>query len=1507
MPVRRTPILPILLAALLFFVGGVAQAYSGEEVSSSPLASIASLPDDEWLSAAVGIQRKWDARPPVEIVSYHSNERQIDFRFRVDDFEDDCPSVALVVPEATITTATLSGVEVVSPDSSGYDYRASITSETLALDVQLLGYVRNHRIARVAIPQTLPTHAGLRVRSGAGRIVFDVHAESGPVAPVSRGAIRQTVERFVSNPQDLDRFAVDVDRISSASAPLAWVPGEGMKSPFWLRLPVARTGLYRITGAELLQSGVVPASVSPSSIHLVREGQRQPMLVIPGSSTTGLAADAAFVFYGYENDSRFTTTATYWLASDPSSSTAAFAAAEKATGQPTQTAIVYQDFKVVEQDHEVFTRKDEFLSILGYRWIWQELDTSHPLEFEFDLPGLAPSSADLSSTLHLYCQAWSPGQMPAIRVTVNGGLQQVLRIGSEKDLDKPFRIPVGLVRERGNKVRLELVQTVTTASSSAASPARFQIYMDRLSVSYSRLYKMDQDRLEFASPSGATATTETATSRTVQYRIANVPAGRRVIALDTTGKPASLVELTVDGQGGASFVVPERSPRTYLLQTIDSALTVPLVKYEPGENLRSTGNVADYIIISHADFLAESRRFAEWKQRGGQYVVKVVDVRDVYDQFAAGMETPEAIRAFLGYAAKHWKGTAVCAPATYVLLVGDATSAYRNEFRNQVANFVPSCTLEPQLGSSDRYASDKWFVTFCGEDWLADAFLGRFSANNVADLRTIIDKQIAYTTSSAAGAWRNTLAYVADHSDFEASIRNVQARVPREFFQQRVFMSDEPWIDNYYFPKEIADAKKAKVSPETTRKIRDTINSGTVLLTYFGHGSPNIWSNERIWFGGDSENSDNLMLTNRDRLPILVNMTCNSGAIDYPMPKWNVCITEDFMRVPNGGAVACYVPTGPGVTSQHELFTQEITRSLLRERVGPLAPAFALAEWRYILAQNPVDLVRMFVLLGDPSLIPCLTPLADLPPGDRTVGQAPLPEVFRTRMGNYQFVSREDGSSRSAVMDYGVGVAALAPPEAIGGAYSHAAVAAHSGGGRQAESVVAPLLQEPVLDVLNWRTLPTAVLAGVETTFQVVARNTCLWPARQLSLELSGPDGVSLGVSQPMDLLAGETAVFAIKFRPPVGLKQYRLTERRGARAGALTGKPLNLAAADPNSRLAAVDVDTSSVRVEYLRTGEKCTAIVRFDLWNISAQSLATLKVALRPADGYFRSDTLAFVPHAEPGAMAKVELRLPLETSAPQSMKYVVQFDPESSFREGKWPEVGLLIGHAHMADLMVVSEGIRASNTSPTSGESVFFDVPVANRGDAAATRVHVRAFDGVTSGAFRLESRVREEVPEITLEPGETRSFRVRWDPFRNEGSHTLRFEAVSGGGAQDRNSSDNSAIFPLKVRTKYHLRPAGIRAEPLTQEDIRLRQVRITARVSNLGESLAHGVKVIFYPSHARKPSEILGEATIDEIPPKSVREATITYKLKPGEGSREFNFAFEALLKGSSQRVPYPD
>src|SRR5690606_19489470 len=78
----------------------------------------------------------------------------------------------------------------------------------------------------------------------------------------------------------------------------------------------------------------------------------------------------------------------------------------------------------------------------------------------------------------------------------------------------------------------------------------------------------------------------------------------------------------------------------------------------------------------------------------------------------------------------------------------------------------------------------------------------------------------------------------------------------------------------------------------------------------------------------------------------------------------------DFMRVKNGGAIACFVPSGPGLTVQHERLMMEVGRCLFGPEHEPLGYSMQLALWRYLAEGNPQELGEMYILLGDPLLVP---------------------------------------------------------------------------------------------------------------------------------------------------------------------------------------------------------------------------------------------------------------------------------------------------------------------------------------------------------------------------------------------------------------------------------------------------------------------------------------------------------------------------------------------------------
>jgi hypothetical protein len=89
--------------------------------------------------------------------------------------------------------------------------------------------------------------------------------------------------------------------------------------------------------------------------------------------------------------------------------------------------------------------------------------------------------------------------------------------------------------------------------------------------------------------------------------------------------------------------------------------------------LATTSHQADYLVISHANFLAAAQPLEALREANG-LETELFDLQDIYDEFSYGIIDPAAIRSFIAYAYAQWQ-----APApNYVLLVGDGTYDPKN-------------------------------------------------------------------------------------------------------------------------------------------------------------------------------------------------------------------------------------------------------------------------------------------------------------------------------------------------------------------------------------------------------------------------------------------------------------------------------------------------------------------------------------------------------------------------------------------------------------------------------------------------------------------------------------------------------------------------------------------------------------------------------------------------------------------------------------------------------------
>lgn len=1418
----------------------------------------------------------------------------------------------LAIPDVNITSATLT----IQPGAA-----ANTEYAPQPVAVRSLGYIRGSHLLQLSAPARMP---GSReaITSGVLTLQADADITVAGAHVAANDLISTIVAQLVANPHDVSRFAVPLDRVPAPTDNLPGPPLGGYPDAV-ARFTVDHGGFVCFTGRELAAAGVDLANTDVTSISLWADGEQAPVMpeTAFAEGRTTIALTDTFLTYTRDPQSTYSRTTDYWLRLNAGPPRLMNATIQGASAPPDPAAHFMAETTIEHDTPPVLTQNDQFLSILGYRWVWwtwtpeptpalpDARTFAAPGQISFNLDGLAKAPDTTASlTLHFYGHRFTPEMPPVpISVSLNGKPVAVISVNDGPALTQQISVPASALRATSN--------TLTLAPTTSATAARLpDLCFDRLDVRYPRTYELTSDTLHFAPP------TPTGGSVILRHE-----AGAKFITADLQNDDPTL--MLVKGAYATSRTLVTEGPADHPYLAIRrSAIPAALLKkYAPATDLRSTATRADIVVIAWPEFLPEMRAWADRKTAAG-HSVALVSVQEVYDQFGYGSLSPHAIRAFLRYAALNWQAGRGGAPASTVILVGDSTSAYRNEFRNDVINYVPTMRI---INSSDPYASDQWFVCNFGDDFLADALIGRFSVNSVKDLRALLRKQLDYETGAATGPWQNTLGFIADHSEFADSVERVMAQaVPPRFFLKPILMDKLPWVDNYYFPKEIAEARKAKVSPAATGLIKDLFNDGAAVVTYFGHGSPNIWSTQRMWFGGDSPNSDNLLLTNRDRLPIVINMTCNSGAIDYPQPRWNVCISEDFMRVPNGGAVACFVPSGPGLTVQHERLMMEIGPLLFGERPQPLGQSLQLALWRYLAAGNPSDLARMFILLGDPLLVPHIAAAAPFDAAAPTTGGLALPAPLQQQAGHYQVTTYGDAVAPDPITAFTTGTTTL--PISLP-SDKPAAVALAGSVTSGTVSQLASYASPAALQLVQWEQVasPSASAGDSIATaaLKLTLRNMTPVSATSAKIQLFGENSAApVAASDAFTVAPQSEATITIPITLKAGLQPLTARVQLDGRAHTLKADPplavvgIRTAAAPPT--LPPAVVDPRSITVRYIQGGQGVSAVVSAQVYALAREALSNLRIGLADPEGVVLPQSIVTVPPMSPGHGARVTLSADVTTAtataAGTAAAWHLRFDPSGYYPEFiRFAPAEVRLGPATYPDLAIAA--IAPSEQTPVDGETVFFDVTLQNLGSTAVEGVSATGYllpagnssadaaptdPALPAGAKKLESQALLEPERLTLPPATSATIRLRWDPFHNAGANPLLFRADSAYAAPDANPANNQKRLTLNVLTKARIRAVQVGVSPLTPQDVQNRQVRFIARVKNEGQSAAQGLNVLFYAQKAMTPENYLGETEIPVVPPGEIREAILTYKLKPGEENRPFHITCEVMYKGSRQRLP---
>jgi hypothetical protein len=503
----------------------------------------------------------------------------------------------------------------------------------------------------------------------------------------------------------------------------------------------------------------------------------------------------------------------------------------------------------------------------------------------------------------------------------------------------------------------------TVTFKCAGSDPFDALAVDWIEITYPKIFVATNDTIKFSHDVGSA------------YQVSGF-SGSQLLAFDVTSKTAvrQIGNLQTTDSGGSYTLDMEplygTGERTYLLLST-TQLKVPIDITEVVDpDLSNETNGADYILITHRDLGWDGNGSTyPWLNdlvalREGQGLrVEVVDVEDIYNEFGYGLATPQAIKDFLAHAYDNWVSPA----PQYVLLVGDSTYDYKDNLNLGTINYVPTyLSWTEYMGET---LTDDWFARVSGNDAVPDLYMGRLPAASVGQASDMVNKITTYedrVDNPILKTWEKNVLLVADDqtADYEALFRimtnDVAALIPEGM--------NSPFIEylaDYPDPADLKATIKGKIN-----------NEGTLIVNYGGHGSVQIWTLDPIFDVGDVAS-----LTNSNKLPFFVSMTCLTGFFGYP-EAWNYpSLAEVLLRSANKGAMAAFMSTGMTQPEGQRILDVALFDAIFKQDKRALGPAISAAK-QTLLANGAKfeDVSKTFLLFGDPAT-ELKVPLPTVPSG----------------------------------------------------------------------------------------------------------------------------------------------------------------------------------------------------------------------------------------------------------------------------------------------------------------------------------------------------------------------------------------------------------------------------------------------------------------------------------------------------------------------------------------------
>ncbi|MBR3412935.1 MAG: T9SS type A sorting domain-containing protein [Bacteroidales bacterium] len=290
-----------------------------------------------------------------------------------------------------------------------------------------------------------------------------------------------------------------------------------------------------------------------------------------------------------------------------------------------------------------------------------------------------------------------------------------------------------------------------------------------------------------------------------------------------------------------------------------------------------------YLIVAHSSFSSALQDFIDWKKRQG-FIVTVGYTGDI-NVGTTSTSIAAYIKSF------YTNATDELPAPTYLLLVGDV---------QQIPPFESRCNGNPD---SD-HITDLYYTTWTEGDNIPDCYMGRFSANSVAELTPQIEKTIYYQRYDFDDdSYLGTGVLIAGEDRGYSNDNAYQYADPAMDYVAKYYVNAAGGYTNvHYFKNNVSFAptgvtvEGSSQTTATAATLRNIYNQGCGWVNYSAHGYDDEWSIPS--FTTSHVNA----MTNYGKPSFMVGNCCLSGKFNTTYSS--SCLGEALLRRgDNAGAV----------------------------------------------------------------------------------------------------------------------------------------------------------------------------------------------------------------------------------------------------------------------------------------------------------------------------------------------------------------------------------------------------------------------------------------------------------------------------------------------------------------------------------------------------------------------------------------------------------------------------